>query len=141
MQQVGYLAPEMDQGRSQLHEVILTQIMNVDRQKTVGALILGFPLLENSGNCLRRPNQNPKRDLAARGLHSQQIPATIGPVLGREITARASLTANEEGKFELWTREAWTAWALFRRAQSGFKFSQGVSGLGLPAGEMREATT
>ncbi|HYV28843.1 MAG TPA: adenylate/guanylate cyclase domain-containing protein, partial [Candidatus Eisenbacteria bacterium] len=46
LQQVGYLAPEINVGKSQLLEVVVTPVIDTVKEKTMGALVIGFPVPE-----------------------------------------------------------------------------------------------
>jgi class 3 adenylate cyclase len=56
-QQIAYLAPEVDKGRFQLQEMIFTKIVEPEAKRTLGAMVVGFPLFDSGEQDLKQKSQ------------------------------------------------------------------------------------
>lgn len=81
VQEVGYLAPRID-GRPTLVEVVLTPIVDRSTNETIGALAIGFPVVDTE----ERHGVRSAVWLDGR-LHGTTIPASVAPQLARRIAA------------------------------------------------------
>ncbi len=102
-QQVGYLAPEIDEGRVELAEVILTIITDTD-STPAGALIVGFPLLtrapvdRGATRAMKSDDSIQSGVWLENDLYSDEIPEEIHHSL--DPLLRAIPADKEEGNFE-----------------------------------------
>ena len=89
VQQVGYVAPEID-GRPALHEVVVTRVVDPVTKRALGALALGFPV-----DVATAADAAPALASILGGvwfedrLHSQEIPTVVAPALAGVVAGEA----------------------------------------------------
>jgi len=89
VQQVGYVAPEID-GRPALHEVVVTRVVDPVTKRALGALALGFPV-----DVATAADTAPALASILGGvwfedrLHSQEIPTVVAPALAGVVAGEA----------------------------------------------------
>jgi class 3 adenylate cyclase len=95
VQEVGYLAPEID-GRPVLHEVVVTRIVDAVAGRDLGALAIGFPLDDVRAGASREHGPDGSGVLHEGRLFSRSIPEDLRPRLAAMVAAGASDDATIE---------------------------------------------
>ena len=84
-QQVGFLARELPNGRTNLLEVIVTKISGSDNQQTLGALVLGIPFLDTSENAMKQMSHIQSGISLENQIYSQTIPVKVREELSKRL--------------------------------------------------------
>jgi class 3 adenylate cyclase len=97
-QQVGYLAPAIEATNARLHEVILTKIIDPATDHILGALVLGFPVSDQSDRALSKMSQIQSGVLLDGEIHSSFIPENARALIAAQVGAQPTA---DEGRFPL----------------------------------------
>lgn len=100
-QQVGYLAPETDNDRVQLHEVIVTKISEPTADQALGALVLFSPLFDPDERILQEMSQILSGIWLENEIHSRFIAETNRALLARLVTQELLRSTQGTNTFEV----------------------------------------
>jgi class 3 adenylate cyclase len=99
-QQTGYLAPHTGTN-SELHEVILTKILDAGDGHLLGALVLGFRISDFAERSLSEMSQIQSGIFLEDEIHSTRIPEKFHPILAEKIKAVLGGTKTNENRFSI----------------------------------------
>jgi class 3 adenylate cyclase len=99
-QQVGYLAGSTENTNARLYEVILTKIIDPADDRTLGALVLAFPVSEQGDRALSKMSQIASGIYLDGEIHSQWIPESARGPLAQKVGDELTQIKAREGRFE-----------------------------------------
>jgi class 3 adenylate cyclase len=98
-QQVGYLAPELGPGRTMLREVIVTRIVHPATGKTLGALVLGFPLPGLGETVMKEMSEILSGIWLEGQIYSRTIPEELREPLARQLAQEIKISEQPREAF------------------------------------------
>jgi class 3 adenylate cyclase len=101
VQQVGYLAPQMETGRVQLLEIIVTKVIDPADAQTLGAVVLGFPLFDPGEITLKEMSEILSGIWLEGQIHSRTIAESMRAPLTRHLATEIGGTNHSEDTFVL----------------------------------------
>ncbi|MDA7915844.1 HAMP domain-containing protein [Verrucomicrobia bacterium] len=121
VQHVGYLAPIIENSKVQLVEVVFTKVVDSFSGDTLGAIVLGFPVLTDDEENLARHSKIQSGMLVGEEFYSKTVPESEGKKLIGVLKERVVGSKEMSGMIEM-KSDVDPYSVMFRRLNSGSIF-------------------